>query len=69
MYICVCNAISEEKLKSVSDLGLSGQEAIKHLGIGSGCGLCVSEALESLNKVPSQAHGPTSPSKVKSTKG
>lgn len=49
MYICVCKAITEEKLKEVLRSGHQGPEALKVLGVGDSCGICLIEAMARMN--------------------
>ena len=46
MYVCICNNITEDQVRSVVAKGLSGKDALSHLGIGTGCGICVIDALD-----------------------
>lgn len=48
MYVCICNNITEEQVKGVVAKGLSGKDALSHLGVGSGCGICVMDAIDRL---------------------
>lgn len=47
MYICICKGITEEKLLKLRSKG-PGQlkEALQKLGVGSDCGICLTEALK-----------------------
>lgn len=49
MYICLCNAITEEEVQELFDKGLTKKEIIKDLGLGSQCGLCLSNRLSIIN--------------------
>lgn len=43
MYICLCNAITDRQIEQAVKLGArSPGELAQHLGVGSGCGRCVS---------------------------
>ena len=43
MYICLCNAITERQVVQAAELGARSAEDLAHgLGIGLGCGRCVS---------------------------
>ena len=48
MYVCICNNITEDQVKNVVSKGLSGKDALSHLGVGSGCGICVIDAIDRL---------------------
>ncbi len=65
MYVCICNNITEDQVRNVAAKGLSGKDALSHLGIGSGCGICVMEALERFSheqNTAQQAPTPVAPS-------
>ncbi len=47
MYICICQGITEEQLKAAASQGHGPQEALKKLGVGESCGVCLIEALNS----------------------
>lgn len=49
MYVCICNNITEDQVKNVVSKGLTGKDALSHLGVGSGCGICVMDAIDRLN--------------------
>jgi bacterioferritin-associated ferredoxin len=43
MYICLCNAITDRQIEQAAELGArSSADLAQHLGIGLGCGRCVS---------------------------
>jgi bacterioferritin-associated ferredoxin len=43
MYICLCNAITERQIIRAAEEGArSAQDLAQDLGVGSGCGRCVS---------------------------
>jgi len=46
MYVCICNNITEDQVRNVVAKGLSGKDALSHLGVGSGCGICVLDAVD-----------------------
>lgn len=46
MYVCICNNITEDQVRNVVAKGLSGKDALSHLGVGSGCGICVMDAID-----------------------
>ena len=48
MYVCICNGITEEQLKQAAGHSANAQEAIKKLGVGSSCGVCLVDALQNL---------------------
>jgi bacterioferritin-associated ferredoxin len=51
MYICLCNAITDRQIMQAAELGArSPQDLAQHLGIGLGCGRCVSCAEAVLNE-------------------
>ncbi|HTS20866.1 MAG TPA: (2Fe-2S)-binding protein [Casimicrobiaceae bacterium] len=43
MYICLCNAITDRQIEQAAEHGArSSEDLAQHLGIGLGCGRCVS---------------------------
>jgi bacterioferritin-associated ferredoxin len=43
MYICLCNAITEREIVQAAELGARTPRDLAHgLGVGLGCGRCVS---------------------------
>lgn len=48
MYICICNSITEEQVKQAASSSANAQEALKKLGVGSSCGICLIDALKNL---------------------
>jgi bacterioferritin-associated ferredoxin len=52
MYVCLCGDVTEDKIKTAVDCGLTTlSEVIEHLGAGAGCGACHDEINEMLCKV------------------
>ena len=46
MYICICKAVTEKKIRDMAiDRGMSAQEICSRLGVASDCGQCVHDAL------------------------
>jgi bacterioferritin-associated ferredoxin len=45
MYVCVCRAVSDSKIRNAVEQGACTVRALKdQLGVGSVCGRCVPEA-------------------------
>ena len=43
MYICLCNAITERQIVQAAELGArSPEDLAQELGVGLGCGRCMS---------------------------
>jgi bacterioferritin-associated ferredoxin len=43
MYVCLCNGITDRQIAQAAQLGArSAQDLAERLGVGSGCGRCVS---------------------------
>lgn len=43
MYICLCNAITERQIVQAAELGArSAEDLAQELGVGLGCGRCLS---------------------------
>ena len=57
MYICICQGITEDQLKSAASHSTSQREVLKRLGVGEGCGTCLLSALDCLDihHIPSQS--------------
>jgi bacterioferritin-associated ferredoxin len=52
MYICLCNAITELQIMQAAQAGARSREDLaQHLGVGLGCGRCVSCAEAVLNEI------------------
>lgn len=49
MYVCICNALSENKVREAADLlggAATASEIFRSLGTRPQCGKCVSHALD-----------------------
>ncbi len=45
MFVCVCNAVTDQRIKTVvRDGAVSLQQVRRCTGLGSGCGCCIPEA-------------------------
>ncbi len=40
MYVCICHAVNEKKIKEHLDQGASHADLRRRLGVGSSCGKC-----------------------------
>jgi bacterioferritin-associated ferredoxin len=49
MYVCICHGITEEMIRQASTHSSRPQEVIKRLGLGESCGVCITEAIETIN--------------------
>ena len=47
MYICICKGITEKQVEEASLTSDSITEVCKKLGVGSECGVCLSDAIAS----------------------
>ena len=47
MYICICKGITEKQIEEASLATNSISEACKKLGVGSECGVCLSDTIAS----------------------
>ncbi len=45
MYICICKGITEKQLEEASLAVTSVTEVCKMLGVGSECGVCLTDAI------------------------
>ena len=51
MYICLCNAITDRQVIQAAERGArSAEDLAQHLGLGLGCGRCISCAKEVLGE-------------------
>ena len=51
MYICVCKAVTDKRIRSaVSEGACSLRDLSRELGVGTGCGKCVSAARQVLGE-------------------
>jgi len=51
MIVCVCNAISDQEIRSSTELGITCFDDLQEeLGVGTCCGLCQECAREVLEK-------------------
>jgi bacterioferritin-associated ferredoxin len=52
MYICLCNAVTDRQIMQAAEAGARSREDLaQHLGVGLGCGRCVSCAESVLNEI------------------
>ena len=52
MYICLCNAVTDRQIMQAAEAGARSRDDLaRQLGIGLGCGRCVSCAEAVLNEV------------------
>lgn len=55
MYICVCKAVSDKKIRQLVQEGATSVRELKQcLGVGSQCGKCIPAAQELLNDTLAQ---------------
>jgi bacterioferritin-associated ferredoxin len=55
MYICLCNAITDRDIVKAAEQGVSSSEDLAHqLGVGLGCGRCISCAKSVLSDALAQ---------------
>lgn len=47
MYICICKGITEKQVEEATLTTSSITEVCKKLGVGSECGVCLSDAIAS----------------------
>lgn len=51
MYICVCKAVTDQRIRSaVGEGACSLRDLSRELGVGTGCGKCVSAARQVLGE-------------------
>jgi bacterioferritin-associated ferredoxin len=59
MYICLCNAITDRQIVQAAEGGArSADDLAHHLGVGLGCGRCVSCAKEVLGETLARMTAP-----------
>ncbi|HAT41366.1 MAG TPA: (2Fe-2S)-binding protein [Rheinheimera sp.] len=55
MYICVCKAVSDKKIRQLVQEGATSMRELKQcLGVGSQCGKCIPAAQELLSDTLAQ---------------
>ena len=52
MYLCICKGITHQELDEAlqSKKNASAKDVLRSLGIGSDCGCCLQDAIESLRE-------------------
>ncbi len=51
MYVCVCNAVTENEIRDAADSGADDLWTLQQeLGVASGCGSCMDAASEILDE-------------------
>ncbi|MDE0853129.1 MAG: bacterioferritin-associated ferredoxin [Nevskia sp.] len=56
MYVCVCRAVSDRKIRQAVEQGACSVRALKdQLGVGSVCGRCVPEARQLIHQCRGQS--------------
>jgi bacterioferritin-associated ferredoxin len=59
MYICICKAVPESRIrKAVGDGATTLRDLRELTGLGTGCGKCVPQAYQYLRETLDQAHSP-----------
>ena len=55
MYVCICHAITEEKLKEAmkENSRVNKRDVLKRLGVGESCGICL---IEAMSKIEGMSH-------------
>ena len=48
MYICICKGITEKDIENAMITHQNSKDVLKALGVGSDCGTCLLDAIESL---------------------
>ncbi len=55
MYVCICNAITDQQIRDAAAAGAGDLWALQsQLGVGSQCGSCKESAAEILNELRSK---------------
>lgn len=52
MYVCICQGITEEQILQVTKNASNVSEALKKLGVGQSCGICLIDALSKAGLSP-----------------
>ncbi|GAC1628513.1 MAG: hypothetical protein NVS9B10_18530 [Nevskia sp.] len=60
MYLCVCKAVSDKRLRQAVEAGevVSLRDLTRELGVGTGCGKCIPAAREALTAALSAQGAP-----------
>ena len=64
MYVCICNAITEDEIRAVAQTGVRDLWTLqKELGVAAGCGTCKESAMQVLRDAeqPHAARMPAEP--------
>ncbi|MEY2632756.1 MAG: hypothetical protein RIR00_1410 [Pseudomonadota bacterium] len=65
MYVCICHAVTESKLREAVALGADSLRALRNeLGVASQCGKCARCAhsiLKDCQRCPNEGHPPAQP--------
>lgn len=48
MYVCLCKGITKSQIEEKSKVYSNPKDILKSLGVGSDCGTCVQNALDSI---------------------
>lgn len=58
MYVCICKGITEEMINKLKGQGHGPKEAMKRLGVGSDCGVCIMDYWEKTAVDPKNTKAP-----------
>ncbi|MBD65563.1 MAG: (2Fe-2S)-binding protein [Halobacteriovoraceae bacterium] len=65
MYVCICKAITDKQIEEATKTSANFNEACKKLGLGSECGVCLQDAINSYRQNHKQQHKAQDSSKIK----
>lgn len=53
MYVCICKGITDKQIEEAQKSGKTYRDMCKSFGLGSECGACIRDALDTINKTKS----------------
>lgn len=56
MYVCLCHGITESDLEQAAQRSKRTEDILSSLGLGSSCGICLTEAIDKLTPAKSATH-------------
>ncbi len=57
MYVCICNAVTDKQIRKAAKAGVTSVWDLQaELGVASGCGSCMEQAISILNEHENRGH-------------
>ena len=64
MYICLCNGITDQDLEQAAARSKRTEDILSALGLGSSCGICLTDAINKLSTKQSGHNDSKTASKI-----